>query len=385
MLPAPELDLMTQRLRTISRDGGSIEAAQVKLIGLDEIREAAGPRWPRMRERVRAGSLSILQQHCGPDDVIVAAGDGFLIMLAAGRPGDAQRRCNEMRDALVTFYLGEEGLQALRPEVKKHALTSDGLTELLARSMRELGAAREVHDEIALAPVLVAHEQRMGALIAGPVHCGEGDARRLCHNADFLLDGQHHERKNYLDIDIDVLDSALAHLGKGQQAGHTGVVGVMVHSSTMQSRRAREAYLGKLAELDPELRRMLFVSIAEIERGTPLISISEWSCSLRSLISRVWLEFHHSDQAIGSIGASGAWAAGFSLPASGVAQRSSRAERLRRQIRFWAKTMRSQGMRLIVHGFHEAAFLEEAGAMGVDLLTSDAHWPFSNIDNAAQH
>jgi hypothetical protein len=382
VLSAPELDHMTQRLRAMSRDGGSIEAAQVKLIGLDEIREAAGPRWSRMRERVRTGSLSILQHHCGPDDVIIAAGDGFLIMLADGKPGDAQRRCQEMRDALLTFYLGEEALKALRPEVKKHALTSDGLTELIARSLRDRVVARGLQDEIALAPVLVAQEQRMGALIAGPVHRGEGKARRLCHNPDFLLDGQHHERKDYLELDIATLDAALARLSKWKQAGHTGVAGVSVHSTTMQSRRAREAYLGWLADLDPELRRTLFVSIAEIERGTPLISISEWCCGLRSLVSRVWLEFHYSDHAIGSIGASGAWAAGFSLPASGVAQRGPRAERLSQQIRFWSKTLHSQGMRLVVNGFHEAAFLEEAGAMGVDLLTSDAHSPFSDIDDA---
>jgi hypothetical protein len=128
---------------------------------------------------------------------------------------------------------------------------------------------------------------------------------------------------------------------------------------------------------------MLFVSIAEIERGTPLITISEWYSGLRALVTRVWLEFHYTDHAIGSIGATGAWAAGFSLPAFSVAQRGARAERLRRQIRFWSKTLRSQGMRLFVHGFQDAALVEDADLLGVDLLTSDVHWPFSNIDDAA--
>ncbi len=384
MLSSPELQLMSQRLKALSRDGGSIEAAQVILIGLDEIREATGARWPRMRERVRSGSLNILQQHCGPDDVIIAAGDGFLIVLADGRPGDAQRRCQEMREALLTFYLGEDGMAALRPDVKKHALTSDGLSELIAATLRERVVARGISDEIALAPVLTAHEHRVGAMLSGPVHGAEGTGRRLCHNPDFLLDGHHHEHKDYLELDIAVLDAALARLGKWKEVGHTGVVGVAVHSSTMQSRRSRDTYLHWLADLDPEKRRMLFVSIAEIERGTPLLSISEWTCDLRSLVTRVWLEFHYSDHAIGSIGATGAWAAGFSLPAFSVAQRGARAERLRRQIRFWSKTLHSQGMRLAVHGFHDAAFLEEAEGLGVDVLTSDAHSPFSGIDGA-QH
>lgn len=380
MLSSPELQLMSQRLRALSRDGGSIEAAQIKLIGLDEIRRAAGPRWPRMRGRVRSGSLQILQQHCGPEDVIISAGDGFLIVLGEGKPGDAQRRCHDMRDALLAFYLGEEGLAALRPDVKKHALTTDGLSELIAATLRERVVARGISDQIGLAPVLTAHERRVGAMLSGPLAAAEGKTRRLCHNTDFLLDGHHHERKDYLELDIAVLDAALARLGTWKEIGHTSVVGVQVHSTTLQRRRSREAYISWLAALEPEKRRMLFVSVAEIERGTPLITLSEWCCALRSLVARVWLEFHYTDHALGSIGATGAWAAGFALPAYSVAQRGHRAERLRRQMRFWSRTLHSQGMRLFVHGFQEAGFLDEAEALGVDLLTSDAHWPFSHID-----
>jgi hypothetical protein len=42
-------------------------------------------------------------------------------------------------------------------------------------------------------------------------------------------------------------------------------------------------------------------------------------------------------------------------------------------------------MRLIVHGFQEAMFLEEARTMGVDLLTSDGRWPFSDAEERALH
>jgi hypothetical protein len=182
-----DLDQMAVRLKAMTRDGASIEAAQVKLIGLDEIREAAGARWPRMRERVRSGSLGILSQHTGPDDVIVPAGDGFLIMLAEGRAGDAQRRCQDMRDALLKFYLGEEALASLRPEVKNRALTPAGLTDLIVSTMREGAAmvAKGHEDEIALAPVLVTHEHRVGAMLAAPI-VRDGKSRRIAHNPDFI-------------------------------------------------------------------------------------------------------------------------------------------------------------------------------------------------------
>lgn len=380
MSPQADFELIASKLRSISGDGGSIEAAQVKVIGLDEIREAAGPRWPRMRERVRNGSMSILSQHVGPGDVIVPAGDGFLILLAEGRPGDTQRRCQQMRDALLAFYLGEEALAALRPEVQNRTLTQDGLTDLLASSVRthegdERLVAKALGDEVVLAPVLVTHDSRAGALLAGPMTRTEA-ARRIAYNPDFILDGRHHTRRDFLELDLAVLDAALTRASRMQDSGRVAAIGVCVHSSTMQVRKSRDAYLHWLAGVDPALRRTLFVAISEIERGAPLISIAEWCSALRSLAPRVWLDFHYADHAIGSVGGSGAWAAGFHLPTFVGVQRDKGAPKLRAQIQFWSRSLHTQGMRLVVHGFQDAGFLECAKELGVDLLTSDAHWPF---------
>ncbi len=381
MLPCSDFDQIASRLRSMTRDGCTIEAAQVKLIGLDEIRDAAGPRWPRMRERVRSGSLTILSQLTGPDDVIVPAGDGFLIMLAEGPAGDTQRRCQKMRDALLSFYLGEEALSGLRPEVKNRTLTPDAFTDLLASSARDDAngstvVAREHWEDIALAPVLVTQDRKIGGVLVAPVDLCSG-VRRIVYNQDFILDGRHHAPLDFLELDCAVLDAAIAHANRRKAEGYLSIVGVSVHATTMQTRRTRQAYLARLAEIDPDLRRTMFVAVAELERGTPLLSIADWCSGLRAQVSRVWLDFHYADHAIYSIGASGAWAAGFHLPVFAGAQRGKRGERLCEQIGFWAKTLRGQGMRLIVHGFQDITLLEQAGSLGVDLLTSEAHWPFS--------
>jgi hypothetical protein len=373
---------MASRLKAMTDAGGSIEAAQVKLIGLDEIREAAGPRWPRMRERVRSGSLSILAGLTGPEDVIIPAGDGFLIMLAEGRAGDAQRRCQDMRNALLKFYLGEESLAALRPEVTNRALTPSGLTDLIASSMRDNATvvAKGHRDEMAAAPVLVTHETRVGAVLVAPI-ARDGDLRRIAHNADFILDGRHHGDQDFLELDIALLDAALAHAGWMKQTGKRSAVGVCVHSTTMQSRRSREAYLGWLKGVDPDLRRNVFISINEIERGAPLMSISEWCVALRNYVPRVSLNLHYADNAIGCIGGTGAWAGGFHLPTFAGAQREGREQALRSKIRFWAKALHNQGMTFVVHGFQDITFMNRAREMGIDLLTSDAHWPFDPLQD----
>ncbi len=382
-----DVDQIAGRLRAMSRDGGSIEAAQVRLIGLDEIREAAGARWPRMRGRVRSGSLNILSQHIGPDDVIVPAGDGFLIMLADAKAGDSQRRCQEMRDALLKFYLGEQALASLRPEVQNRSLTAQGLTDLLSSSVRDSSAlvARPLEEEIAVAPVLVTHEHKVGAALVAPV-ARSVHVRRIAHNPDFILDGRHHDGKHdFIELDIAVLDAALSHSNRLRSAGHPIVVGVSVHATTMQARKHRETYLTWLRGVDAELRRTLFISINEVERGTPLMSIGEWCAALRTQVSRVSVNLHYTDHAIGSLGGTGVWAAGFHLPVFAGAQCGERSQGLRRQIAYWGRALHNQGMRFVVHGFQDAAFLDQAHSMGVDLLTSDAHWPFESTGSTVSN
>jgi hypothetical protein len=139
-----------------------------------------------------------------------------------------------------------------------------------------------------------------------------------------------------------------------------------------------------LSNMPLELRRRAMITIAEIEKGTPLISIGEWCSGLRAMLNRVCLDFHYTDHAIASIGASGAWAAGFHLPIYSGAQRGPRAVRTLDQVRFWSKTIRAQGMRLAVNGFSDSDFLQQAAAAGVDIATSDVLWPFKHVNAEAE-
>lgn len=382
MSPEAGLEQIADRLKAVTREGGSVEAAQVKVIGLDEIRVAAGPRWPRMRERVRDGSLSILQHHTGPDDVVIPAGDGFLVILADGPPGETQRKCQQMRDALVAFYLGEDALKSLRADVKGRSLSADGLSELIASSMgRERAHAHErPHGiDIAFARVFVAHEQRVGALLCAPL--ADRRARRIGYNLDFMLDGRHHQQPDFTDVDLALVDESVGRM-ETPQPNQPRVLGLTVHASTMQVRKAREHYLAALDEANPDARRHMFITIAEIEKGTPLISITEWVSALRQRVSHVWLDLHYTDHAISSLGGAGAWAAGFHLPSLGTGPASGRAQRIVEQVSFWSRTIRSQSMRLFVNGFRDHALLSEASARGVDFATSDALWPFEFAGDA---
>lgn len=374
--------LLAERLRALSLEGGSIDAAQVRLIGLDEIRIAAGDRWPRMRQRVRSGSLEILSRFVREEDAVIPAGDGFLIMLASGPPGYAQRISLRMREALLTFYLGDEALASLRPEVSAHALNADSFADLFSASLQKerasASAPDEIRDRVVKARLFALRSSKVAAEIFAPMH-KDAEQSRLTYNPDFLLDGRH-RNPNFVELDFAIRDAALQYFASGDRATQT--VGLTVHASTLQHRRTRAAYLAGFANAPGEFRNHGFITIAEIERGTPLMSIGEWCTSLRAHVSRIGLDFHYSDHAVTGLSATGAWAAGFHLPTFAGAQKGPRAARMIEQLRFWSKTIHGQGLKLAVNGFQNDAFLGAARHIGVDIVTSDTLWPFSGAEEA---
>lgn len=352
---------LSHRLRSLSRDDGSIDAAQVRVLGLDDIRAVAGERWPAMQEKVRQGSLAILRHHAKPEDLIVPAGDGFLVILAEDAPGMHQKRCQAMREALVQFYLGDDALANLRAEVTARSLPADGFIDLLAT--QPAASCTQNAPTLAAFAVCGASNGRQVAELVGPL-LGAGAGARLGYNSDFILDGRHGET-SFLDHDLAIC----AWVQRAMETAREGVFGVSVHASTMQRRRSRERYLGALGEACRG-RQLAFIEVAEIEKGTPLLSISEWSGCLRAYTPKVVLDFHYSDLAIARLSGCGAWAAGFHLPLARRAQTSVRAgEALLKQIAFWARRLRGQGVKLAVAGFHDLDFLAESAARGVDLAS----------------
>ncbi len=382
MTPVSDLMQLGLQLRAISRDDGSIDAAQVRVIGLDEIRAAAGENWPRLRERVRSGSFQILSRFVTKEDVIVPAGDGFLVILAEGMPGANQERCRQMREALLSFYLGDEALKTLRADVTARSLSADGFADLMATSLTTAPqvSAKEMllRGDITEARVFSTREARVVARWICPVrHAQLG--RRLAYDCDYILNGLHHSH-DFIDLDLAILDYA-ERRAREEDAGELAI-GFTVHASTLQLRRSRERYFTALARTDAAFRRRAMITVAEVERGTPLISISEWCCTLRTMVAKVCLDFHYADHAIASIGSSGAWAAGFHLPIYSGAQNGARSARTLEQIRFWARALKSQGLKFAVNGFREVEFVEQARKAGVEIATSDVLWPFSGAERA---
>ncbi len=65
------------KLKETVRQGLTFDAAQVKVVGLEHIRHAAGETWPRIADRIRSNSLAFIEGRLGDGDIAIPCGDGF--------------------------------------------------------------------------------------------------------------------------------------------------------------------------------------------------------------------------------------------------------------------------------------------------------------------
>ncbi|QGZ93414.1 hypothetical protein [Terricaulis silvestris] len=368
MMEAAEIDRLAARVRTAARDGGLIETAQVKLVGLDEVRRAAGERWPRMRAFVREGSLKIIASHVGPQDAVVSCGDGFLVVFADAANAQSEQCCAEIRDALIRFYLGEDALKALSADVEREAVTAAHLAGIVKEPPRAERAASGM--EIGrFWPVWSSRQGGVSAFFCAPAFDVEDASPRMGYNRDFAQKATH-RNADFLDLDLCLFEQAV----RAAERIEGGIVGVSVHATTLQSRKARTIYLDHAAANASSARQRMYIGVAEVEPGTPLISLTEWISGLKPTFERVALELHPSDRALSAIASTGAWAAGYQVPsmrdASGAQMRAALGS-----IHSWCQTLRRQRIQPFMHGFIEPVFFDLANMSDIAFATGPGLWP----------
>ncbi len=348
----------------LKADGaGGLVTADVRLIGLNEVRAAAGPRWKRLRERVREGSISILSRYLEPGESVIAAADGFVLVLKAGA-GACDARRAAMREGLIRFYLGEEGLRRLSAEISAPAAPVSGVGANRGADHHEL------RRRLVRAPLFAVSQARVCATLIAPLT--SSGSHRLGYDRSYIVNGAHGEG-SFLDVDQLIAAEAAARLHSVRGGEITGFT---VHASTMQRRNLRRSYLATLSSLGI-LRGQWFVTIAEIERGTPLIVIEEWCALLRRHVPHISLDFHISDHALTRIGATQAWAVGFHLP-----EHNAHSAAALQEMRFWITRAHAQQLRLAINGITSPGMLRAATALGADFVTSPKLWPFEGLEHS---
>lgn len=370
------------KLRSAATADRQVEATQMRLINLADVIQAAGPNWPQAKERIRVGSMNFLRGCLGDDDIAIPCGDGFLVIFASADAVEVTRRTEEIRELLIQFYLGQEGLDRLQVRAVRQSLPASALHALAADELTIEGASTTPRShKFLFAPIWQTEKQAIISYFCTPVLEG-ADGPIYGYDPNFFVTGQS-AVDDFLGVDLEALERVHAYLTSPQPGVPQPALGVPVHATTMSRRSRRMVYLRRLGQILPEHLRRLSVRISEIPRGTPISTLSDWVGQLRASVRIVLLQFHHSEPPPVQIALSGATGAGFMTPPRHQAT-GAEMETFMRQLRIWAPTLTSCRMVFYIDDVRRAALVERARELGVHFLTSDK-WPAAERPGAARY
>jgi hypothetical protein len=383
---------LAERLRQAVRDTRRIETAQIQIVGLDEVKRRAGGMWRRLSARVRDTSHDFIRQRIGPHDLLFPAGDGFLVVY--GEADNAPQKCQALQEALNGFYLGEEITRGLSARVRHESVGAAALMEQFnppspesdlewttpatepasppAASWSLALAPPPAPADLALAmlPVWSVQQQAILGYWITPEHPGRSFAR-FGYDPAWAETGWHREDKDFLELDLRILSRAIREVADCLDRRQRCLIGFSVHSTTLMNKNTRRTYLQALTATPILVRPLLLGRIAEVQDGTPLGAIAEWTHQMRAVCGRMAIAIHPTQRDVKGLEELGIMAVSCVLP---TAHPGSVAV-LSRQIKAWSRALRRQNLKLRIDNLDEPRLLRLALDGHVDFCTSPRLWP----------
>jgi hypothetical protein len=97
------------RARLAALDTQSVAGARFSLVGLSEMREQLGERWPELSERVHDLAQAVIQRHLARGDVFDAHGDdGYVILFNQLTQAQAEFKCRVIAKEIAAKLLGAD-------------------------------------------------------------------------------------------------------------------------------------------------------------------------------------------------------------------------------------------------------------------------------------
>ncbi len=366
---------IADRLKDAVRDQRPMETAQIHIVGLDQVKQTAGDNWSEMSGRVRESSLEFIGQRVGPNDVVIPAGDGFVVIYADATEDDGRHEV--LQNELNTFYMGEEATKGLSANVRSAAFGPDLLIEQLRKPdpVPFWEAAKPVtHADMPLAvlPVWSVGQEAITGYWITPEQVGR-PVGHFAYDPAWAETGWHRDDKDFLELDLRILAKAVAEIQECLQKNRRCLVGFTVHSTTLLNRNRKRSYMEALTLAPAETRPFLQARIGELQSGTPMSAVAEWGRQIRQVSARVDLEIHQNHRDVNNMA---------DLGVSGIAcvmanPHPSPAEftEVSRNITVWARDLKRQNLKLRLDNLDDPRLLGQALDVQADSCSSPRLWP----------
>ena len=373
------LDSLTAKVRTVVEGRQSFETSQVRIIGLEQIKQVAGSGWSPFAKRVRNTSKDFIERRLGENDVVIPCGDGFIVIYDSCE--QAEERSAALQRALNLFYLGEKGMETIRTEVNSQSVPVVDLLNALSKAVTSEAAAvvpqngaapRAVFKtSLSIVPVWSVMQEALTGYWISPTQQVSG-MTHYGYDLAWRASGQP-SSEDFLDLDLSILERAVAALTAGHAARRPSLICYSVHASTMRRREQRQIFLRRLHDVPEHLRPNLLARIAEISPGTPKSTIADWVHQLRPVSHRVAIELHPHERLVGGWGDVGI--AGVACVAPPMPATDRYTNRYVNLIKSWAPILKREGLAFRMDNLNCAPLLDCAVDHGVDRCSSELLWP----------
>jgi hypothetical protein len=275
----------------------SIAGARFSLVGLSELREQLGERWPELSARVHDLAQAVIQRHLGRGDVYDAHGeDSYVILFTQLTQLQAEFKCRVIAKEIAGKLLGADwvgrttdGIVFELPESALHAPSFDRALNAAIAAGRRIAAA-----DVALPPpgavASVRLDETTDAVTAGASH-GDDPAAAVSASAQMLKRIERERPVAYWPVwdfgaeallrfryksvklatdagfsdqakaDVAALSQALFDIGQLLQTGRRLPVIVPVGFQTVTREGWRAQIMRMLREADAPLRKLVTLEV----------------------------------------------------------------------------------------------------------------------------
>ena len=272
-------DALIARLKAALRASQPVTASQVHFINLDAVRERYGDHWPQARARVFDAMQGFLERRLEPEDLLMRAGDGFLVFPDPDRREAPDDFATRIEAELKAFFLGTMDLRDIEIGVAALKVSPEELLRTIERNADDdpgaaLAPQGRGHNEpdakpqgpafeLTFLPVWSAASSTLALFAATPL-ADYGSGRVLTRPASRDA--------------VEALDRAvLARIARTLAAGgaRPGAIAAPVGYSTLTDAARRVAYLGALRDLEQTHGRRLILRVVDTPADAPATVLNQ--------------------------------------------------------------------------------------------------------------
>ena len=270
-------------------------AGKIRLIGLDEVKEALGPRWATVAARAMSSAEHVIRRRCGSHDTWSRTADGgFLICFATATEDEAAFRASAMAREIRTRLIGEGETEAMAtvsaiaaavdvPQVPGRS--ADMLATVIGERLNSRLAQIEAHARDTLRLAVHSMSCRLEPVRDRRTHGTVAHFARLPLEQEQRILAAYstlpmNERQNF-DFDRLVLGVAANQVISEIAKGGGMLVLVNVDFEVFLDRHRTERYVAACHALDNRLRQRLILVLSGLPKGVPKSRVLDCVMRLR--------------------------------------------------------------------------------------------------------